>query len=132
MNAAKPVIAVVDDEQAVCKALERLLRAAGLAAKTFGGGKEFLSFLQTDRPACAVIDLLMPEMSGIELLDRLLRAGYKLPVIVITGDDNDEKYAQAMAAGIVTYLRKPVDGQVLLDAIAPAISREAQSGDKKI
>jgi len=121
MNSDKPVIAVVDDEQSICKSLERLLRSAGLTAKTFSGGDAFLRFLKTDRPDCAVIDLHMPGINGFTLLNRLAQADYRFPVIVITGDDSEETYAMVMALGIVACLRKPVDGQTLLDVIAPAI-----------
>lgn len=126
MNTDKPVIAVVDDEQSICKALERLLRSAGLTAKTFSGGDEFLCFLQVARPDCAVIDLHMPGMNGFSLLERLAQADYRFPVIVITGDDSEETYARAMDNGIAAYLCKPVDGQALLDAIAPAIGLKEQ------
>lgn len=126
MNAGKPVIAVVDDEPSICKALERLLRSADLTAKTFSGGEEFLLFLQTDKPDCVVIDLCMPGIDGFTLLERLAQMECKLPVIIITGDDSEETYARAMAAGIVAYLHKPVDGQTLLDAIVPAIGAAAR------
>lgn len=122
MNSAKSVIAIVDDELSICKALERLLRSAGLTAKTFIGGEEFLRYLQTDKPACAVIDLFMPGTDGFALLEYLAHDDCKLPVIIITGNDDEEAYARAMEADIVAYLRKPVDGQVLLDVIAPAIA----------
>jgi FixJ family two-component response regulator len=128
MNTDKPVIAVVDDEESICKAFERLLRSAGLRAKTFPGGDEFLRFLQTARPACVVLDLHMPGMNGFAVLERLAQIGSTLPVIVITGDDDEKTYAKALEAGVKVYLRKPVDEQVLLDAIAPAIAHEARSG----
>jgi FixJ family two-component response regulator len=126
MNTDKPVIAVVDDEESICKALERLLRSAGLSAKTFPGGDEFLRFLQTARPACLVLDLHMPGMNGFAVLERLAQTGSTMPVIVITGDDSEETHVKVAQAGVKVCLRKPVDGQVLLDAIAPAIGSTAQ------
>lgn len=126
MNTDKPVIAVVDDEESICKALERLLRSAGLSAKTFPGGDEFLRFLETGRPDCVVLDLGMMPMNGFAVLDRLALLGLELPVIIITADDSEETYENAMNYGIAAYLRKPVDERLLLDAIAPAIGSTAQ------
>lgn len=121
MNTEKAVIAVIDDEESVCKGLERLLRSAGLTAKTFLNGADFLRFLKTGRPDCVVLDLSMMPMNGFAVLNRLARLKMKLPVIIITGDDSEETYERAMESGIAAYLRKPVDGEVLLDAIAGAV-----------
>lgn len=121
MNTDKAVIAVIDDEASVCKGLERLLRSAGLTAKTFLNGADFLRFLETCRPDCVVLDLNMMPMSGFLVLERLALKGSKLPVIVITGDDSEETYEHAMNHDITAFLHKPVDGQVLLDAIDDAV-----------
>ncbi|WP_024297530.1 response regulator transcription factor [Methylomicrobium lacus] len=123
MNTDKAVIAVIDDEESVCKGLERLLRSAGLTAKTFLSGADFLRFLETGRPDCVVLDLNMMPMNGFAVLEQLALNRTKLPVIVITGNDSEEAYELAMNNGIVAYLRKPVDGQVLLDAIDDAVGR---------
>jgi FixJ family two-component response regulator len=123
MNSDKTVIAVVDDEESICKGLERFLRSAGFTAKTFHSGVDFLRSLENERPACLVLDLNMMPMNGFSVLDRLAQSGRNLPVIVITGDDSEETYARAMNKGIAAFLRKPVDGQVLLDAIDDAIGR---------
>jgi len=121
MNTEKAVIAVIDDEESVCKGLERLLRSAGLTAKTFLTGADFLRFLETGRPDCVVLDLNMMPMNGFTVLRRLALKRSKLPVIVITGDDREETYEHAMNQDIAAFLRKPVDGQVLLDAIAEVV-----------
>ncbi|MGZ8159718.1 MAG: response regulator transcription factor [Methylobacter sp.] len=121
MSIYKPVIAVVDDEESVCKGLERLLRSAGLTAETFFTGIDFLRFLETGRPVCVVLDLNMPHMNGFTVLDRLALKSSQLPVIIITGDDSEEAYERAIKYGIAAYLYKPVDGQVLLDAIAGVV-----------
>ncbi len=124
MNTDKVEIAVIDDEESVCKGLERLLRSAGFTAKTFLNGADFLRSLKTGRPDCVVLDLSMMPMNGFAVLDRLALLPVKLPVIVITGDDREETYERAMENGIVAYLRKPVDGQVLLDIIANAVGHK--------
>lgn len=125
MNTHNTVIAVVDDEESVCKSLERLLRSAGLSAKTFLNGADFLRFLENGQPDCLVLDLNMMPMNGFSVLDRLGRLGRKLPVIIITGDDSEETYERVINKGIAAFLRKPVDGQVLLDAIEDAVSHGA-------
>jgi len=125
MNTEKTVIAVVDDEESVCIGLERLLRSAGHVAKTFVNGTDFLGFLKTDRPDCLVLDLNMMPMNGFAVLDRLALLGWKLPVIVITGDDSEDIHERLLNKGITFFLHKPVDGQVLLDAIDEAINRRA-------
>jgi FixJ family two-component response regulator len=118
-------IAVVDDEPAVCKALERLLRAAKFEVATFCSGADFLSSLSLRRPDCVVLDLHMPGTNGFEVQSRLSAdpAG-EIGVVVITAHDSSESQARAMAAGAVAYLRKPVDAQPLLEAIRTAIARE--------
>lgn len=121
MNTYKTVIAVVDDEDSVCKGLERLLRSAGLTAETFLTGADFLCFLETTQPDCVVLDLTMMPMNGFEILERLALEGSKLPVIIITGDGSEETYERAMENNIVAYLLKPVDAQVLLDVIAGVV-----------
>ena len=126
MNTEKAVIAVIDDEESVCKGLERLLRSAGLTAKTFLTGADFLRFLETGRPDCVVLDLNMMPMNGFTVLRCLALKRSKLPVIVITGDDSEENYEDAMNQGVAAFLRKPVDGQVLLDAIDDAVGHASE------
>ncbi|MGZ8152546.1 MAG: response regulator transcription factor [Methylobacter sp.] len=127
MNTHKTIIAVVDDEESVCKSLERLLRSAGLTAKTFSTGADFLRFMKTTQPDCVVLDLNMPQMNGFEVLERLAMESSKLPVIIITGDDSEKAYERAVKNGISAYLPKPVDGEVLLNAIADAVGDGAET-----
>jgi FixJ family two-component response regulator len=120
-NSDKAVIAIVDDEDSICNSLEYLLRSAGLNAKSFLNGPDFLRFLENDRPDCLVLDLNIMPMNGFSALDRLAQLRLKLPVIVITGEDKEEIYERAMNKGISAFFRKPVDGQLLLDAIDDAV-----------
>ncbi|MGR8941073.1 MAG: response regulator [Gammaproteobacteria bacterium] len=124
-NRDQTVIAVIDDEESICKGLERLLRSAGFTARTFLSGPALLRFLENERADCLVLDLNMMPMNGFSVLDRLARLKMKLPVIVITGNDDEELYERAIDKGIAAFLRKPVDGQVLLDAIDAAIGHHA-------
>jgi FixJ family two-component response regulator len=117
-----PVIAVIDDEEAVRKALRRLLRSAGLSVVTFSGGREFLASLASARPDCAVLDLHMPDVTGFDVLERLTEMKAGVPVIVVTGQDSPDAEARVMRSGAAAYVRKPVDDRVLLDTIAAAMS----------
>jgi FixJ family two-component response regulator len=123
MSSDKTVVAVVDDEESICKGLERLLRSAGLTAYTFLSGNDFLRFLEKEKPDCVVLDLNMMPMNGFMVLDRLALSDSKLPVIVISGDDSEETYEHVINKGIAVFLRKPVDGQILLDAINKVVGR---------
>lgn len=115
-----PRIAIVDDEESVCRALVRLVRSARLEAETFGSGEEFLETVAARPFDCLVLDLHMPKDDGFEVQDRLARAGVRIPVILITGRDTPETRARALEKGAVAYFRKPVDGEALLEAIAAA------------
>jgi len=118
MISGRPVIAVIDDEEAVRTALRRLLASVGLAAETFGRGADFLAALAQSPPDCAVLDLHMPEMSGLEVLQRLAAMPAHPPVIAITGRDSAEAEERALGAGASVYLRKPIHQKPLLAAIA--------------
>ena len=123
MSIARPLIAVVDDEACVSKALKRLLRTAGLAVETFASGAAFLNWLQSETPDCVVLDLHMPQMDGFEVQACLAqKQGLGVPVIVVTGRDSPQARQRALAGGATAYLTKPLDDQALLEAIAVAIA----------
>ena len=124
MSTERPLIAVVDDEASVRAALQRLIRAAGLNVKTFPSGIEVLEFMQKQRPDCIVLDLHMPNVNGFEVQRRMAECGMQVPVVVITGHDTPESSARALAGGASAYLLKPVDDQMLLDAITAAIESD--------
>jgi len=119
----RSLIAVVDDEEPIRKALSRLLSSAGLEVETFPSGAEFLESLPTRRPDCVVLDLHMPVLDGFEVQARLAEFGTPVPVVIITGHDSDETRDRALAGYPVAYLRKPVNAQILLDAIELALSQ---------
>jgi FixJ family two-component response regulator len=124
MSKVQPTIAVVDDEEQVRKALQRLLRSAGMRVETFPTGAEFLDALRTSQPDCVVLDLHMPGVNGFEVQARLNQSGTRLPVVVITGHDTPESRARALTGGASAYLPKPVDDLMLLDAIVAAIGED--------
>lgn len=115
------LVAVVDDEESVRRALERLLRSAGFAVETFSSGAEFLLTLPEHLPACLVLDLHMPDLSGLDVQILLERERLAVPVVVITGHDTPETRKRVVARGAKAYLRKPVDDRMLINAINNAI-----------
>jgi FixJ family two-component response regulator len=119
----KPLVAVVDDEEPIRRALERLFRSAGLETETFASGAAMLEDLARREPDCVVLDLHMPGMSGFELQGLLAQRARRIPVVVLTGQDTPETFARATAGGASAYLRKPVDGDALLAAVLASCAR---------
>jgi two-component system response regulator FixJ len=115
-----PLIAVVDDERSIRKALSRLLDAAGLKVETFASGVEFLESLRNHTPDCVVLDLHMPETDGFEVQSRLAQAGFRIPIVVVTGRDAPTDRERMAERGVTAFLQKPLDGEALLAAIDAA------------
>ena len=115
------IIAVVDDEPAVRKALRRLFRSAGLEVESFADGQEVLTSLKRNPVDCLVLDLHMPGLSGLEVLKQLGSSGVRVPTVVITGHDEPGVEAQVRAAGAAAYLNKPLDDHTLLSAVTEAV-----------
>jgi FixJ family two-component response regulator len=124
MQAAPSLVAIVDDEESVRRALGRLVRSAGFHVQTFASGADFLHSLSRSSPQCVVLDLRMPHMSGFEVQMALVEQRSDVPVVIITGDDSAEIRLQTLSHGAKAYLRKPVDEAMLLDAIQSAIGPE--------
>ena len=119
MSRSKLVVAIVDDEDTVRRALERLFRSAGIESEAFSGGAPFLDSLRSHRPDCVVLDLHMPEVTGFDVQARLRELD--IPVVVITGHDTPESRGRVQELGAAAYLRKPVAAKALLEAIDNAI-----------
>jgi len=120
-------IAVVDDDPAVLKALSRLLRSRAFHVLTYESGQEFLASLTRGLPACVIVDLQMPAMSGLELKQRLVRDGLDIPTIMITahrdaGLDEQEK------ASLVAFLQKPLQDRNLFAALDKALGVSRDGG----
>jgi FixJ family two-component response regulator len=118
-----PSVAIVDDEEPIRKALRRLLRASGIDAESYASGQEFLAATAAAAhpPDCLVLDLHMPGMSGLQLLQKLQSAKHKVPTVIITAHDEPETREQCLAAGACAYLRKPFEDRLLLNAISAAV-----------
>lgn len=117
------LIAIVDDDASICKALNRLIRSARMDAETFGSALEFLDEGESHQPDCLILDIQMPGMTGLELTEQLAARKSRIPVIFVTAHDAPEAREGAKASGAVAYLTKPVDDQALLDAISRALER---------
>ena len=115
---------VVDDDSSVRGGLGRLLKSVGLAVETFASAREFLERGRAEGPACLVLDVRLPELSGLDLQAELARAGVAIPIIFITGHGNVPISVRAMKAGAADFMEKPVDEQELLDAVHRALERD--------
>ncbi len=116
------LVAIVDDEEPVRKALRRLLTSAGAAVETFASGPDFLASLESHQPDCLVLDLHLPGLPGRELQRLLAVAWPDLPVIIVTGKDEPGAREEILADGACGYLLKPLDDVILL-AVLNAVSR---------
>ena len=101
-----------------------MLRAAGHAVEAFASAREFLARERDDGPGCLVLDLRMPEMTGLELQDALERAGYAIPVVFVSGHGDIPASVKAMKAGAIDFLTKPVQNRDLLQAVERALARD--------
>jgi len=123
-RASSPVIAIVDDDPSVREGLESLIRSAGLRAKTFGSAQEFLANRGAEAPSCLILDLQLPGLSGLDLQKRMAEADLEIPIVFLTGHGNIPASVQAMKAGAIEFLTKPVEEADLLRAIQEAIERD--------
>jgi len=121
------IIAIVDDDPSVRRGLQRLIRSAGWKAETFATAQEFLARPRTEAPSCLVLDLQLPGLSGLDLQKRMAESGLETPIVFLTGHGNIPASVQAMKAGAIEFLTKPVDEQDLLKAIQEAIERDQRT-----
>jgi len=128
MAQTQPVVAIVDDDVFIQRALARLLYTAGWQAITFTSAEAFLQTGMQAAPNCLVLDVWLSGMTGVELLEHLVETGSTLPVVIITGRDDLQMRMRAIQAGAVAYLRKPLDGQELLQALQAVLDRRCLSG----
>jgi FixJ family two-component response regulator len=124
VNPSDPIVFVVDDDEAVRDAVKRLIASVGLRVETFESTREFLNGKRADAPACLVLDVRLPDASGLELQRDLAAAGIHIPIIFITGHADVPMTVRAMKAGAVEFLTKPFRGQELLDAIQDAVAKD--------
>jgi FixJ family two-component response regulator len=122
---------IIDDDSEVCEALSTLLEAEGFAVTTFSSGTEFLDALKPNQQGCIVLDINLPQISGLDLQQILAERGIDLPIIFLTGFGDVPKATAGLKAGAVDFLEKPVDADVLIAAIRRALEIGAQRNDEK-
>jgi FixJ family two-component response regulator len=122
--ATQPVVFVVDDDPSLREALDGLFRSVDLQAETFGSAAEFLKHKLPDVPACLVLDVRLPGLSGLDFQSELAKANIHIPIIFITGHGDIPMTVRAMKAGAVEFLTKPIRDQDLLDAVRVAHERD--------
>ena len=118
------IVLVVDDDVSVREALGSLIRSAGLRVETFASAQEFLARPPIDAPGCLVLDVRLPDLSGLDLQKRMAEVNLEIPIVFITGHGDVPTSVQAMKAGALEFLTKPLAEQDLLDAIQQAIKRD--------
>ena len=124
MSDAGPVVCVVDDDASFRQAVARLVRSAGMNAIAYGSAQEYLSSFDANRAGCLVLDLSMPDQSGLQLQNTLADGIGAPPIIFVTGQGDIPASVQAMRRGAVEFLTKPVDDMVLLESIRSAIAKD--------
>lgn len=121
----KPIVFVVDDDVSVRESLELLIKFAGWQSETFASAVDFLARPRTTTPSCLVLDVSLPELNGLELQKLIAPDRIDMPIIFITGHGDIPMTVQAMKAGAVEFLTKPIDDDALLSAIRHAIERSS-------
>jgi FixJ family two-component response regulator len=124
MREQDPIVFVIDDESLIRDGIQSLIRSVGLRAQTFASALEFMKAKRPDAPACLILDVRMPGLSGLELQRQLSEAEIHIPIIFITGHGDIPMSVRAMKEGAMEFLTKPVRGQELLDAVQNAIARD--------
>jgi FixJ family two-component response regulator len=122
----RAVVHVVDDDTSLCGALESLFESVGLDTLTYGAARDFLNASLADQPGCIVIDIRLPDMSGLEFQAQLTQVGVHLPVIMMTGYGDIPMTVRAMKRGAMDFLSKPFRDQDMLEAVMAAIERDRQ------
>jgi FixJ family two-component response regulator len=131
MPETQAIVFVVDDDASVREALARLVRSAGLRVESFTSAEEFLNRRREDAPSCLVLDVRLPELSGLDLQRRMVEANNEIPIVFITGHGDIPTTVRAMKAGAVEFLTKPlVEGDVL-ESIRHAIDRDRAARDQQ-
>ncbi len=123
MSRIRPIVFVVDDDASVRESLEGLVRYAGWDVETFAAAQEFLDRPPVQAPSCLVLDMGLPDLSGLELQERVALDRIDMPIIFITGHGDIPMTVKAMKAGAVEFLIKPLGQESLLSAIRKALAR---------
>jgi len=130
-NDGNEMVFVIDDDESIRESLKSLMRSVGLGVETFASAQEFLQSTRPDVPACLILDVRMPGLSGLDLQRELFNANIHIPIIFITGHGDIPMSVRAMKAGAVEFLTKPFRDQDLLDAIQQALERDRHARSRQ-
>jgi FixJ family two-component response regulator len=123
----EPLISIVDDDQAVREALQRMLRSHGFTTAVFASAEQFLASGRPCDESCLILDIRMPGMTGWGLHRRLMSEGCRIPTILITGAPTHGERERAMAMGVASYLAKPVNEDTLIETLRQALEHGSQT-----
>ena len=126
-----PTVFIIDDDRSMRQAVQDLVESVGLHAESFTTGGEFLRRERTTGPSCLVLDVRLPQMSGLDFQNRLAEIGMQIPIIFITAHGDVPMSVKALKAGAVEFLTKPFRDQDLLDAIQQALQRDRAARDQQ-
>ena len=132
MKEADPIVFVIDDDRMIREGLQSLIRSVGLRVATFASAQDFLVAKRPDAPACLVLDVRMPGLSGLDLQLKLTKGAVAIPIIFITGHGDIPMSVRAMKEGAHEFLTKPVRGQDLLDAVQKAIASDREMRKERL
>jgi FixJ family two-component response regulator len=124
-SAAVRTVFIIDDDRSMRQAIQDLVESVGLRAEAFETGQEFLGRQRTGDPSCLVLDVRLPQMSGLDFQRQLAEAGIQIPIIFITAHGDIPMSVRALKSGAVEFLTKPFRDQDLLDAIQQALQRDS-------
>jgi FixJ family two-component response regulator len=129
--AAVPTVFIIDDDRGMRQAVQDLVESVGLRAESFATGQEFLGRQPTSDPSCLVLDVRLPQMSGLDFQRRLTEIGMQIPIIFITAHGDVPMSVRALKSGAVEFLTKPFRDQDLLDAIQQALQRDRAAREQQ-
>jgi FixJ family two-component response regulator len=129
--AAVPTVFIIDDDRGMRQAVQDLVESVGLRAESFATGQEFLRRQPTSDPSCLVLDVRLPQMSGLDFQRRLTEIGVQIPIIFITAHGDVPMSVRALKSGAVEFLTKPFRDQDLLDAIQQALQRDRAAREQQ-
>jgi FixJ family two-component response regulator len=124
-SAAVPTVFIVDDDRSMRQAIQDLVESVGLRAEAYATAQEFLRRQRTSDPSCLVLDVRLPQMSGLDFQRQLADTGVQIPIIFITAHGDIPMSVRALKSGAVEFLTKPFRDQDLLDAIQQALQRDS-------
>lgn len=131
MNNPQATVFVIDDEESIRRSLDWLISSIGVKVRTFQSARAFLKAYSPESPGCLVLDVRMPEMSGLELMERLHESDISIPIIFLSAHGDVPMVVRAMQSGAVDFLQKPFNSQQFLDRINAAIKYDGEEREKR-